>query len=80
MISFTACAERALRRWPSASWSSAASWGSLFASLRLGPRWGALERTGGNVSRAAGRCGMTRAALQRILRQLEIDATRFRGR
>jgi DNA-binding NtrC family response regulator len=39
----------------------------------------ALERTGGNVSQAAGRCGMTRAALQRILRQLEIDAASFRG-
>jgi DNA-binding NtrC family response regulator len=39
----------------------------------------ALERTGGNVSRAAGRCGMTRAALQRILRQLEIDTAAFRA-
>ncbi len=39
----------------------------------------ALERTGGNVSRAADQCGMTRAALQRILRQLEIDAATFRA-
>jgi DNA-binding NtrC family response regulator len=38
----------------------------------------ALERSGGNVSRAAGHCGMTRAALQRILRQLDIDAATFR--
>ena len=30
----------------------------------------ALERTEGNVSQAADACGMTRAALQRILRQL----------
>jgi len=38
----------------------------------------ALEGTGGNVSQAAQRCGMTRAALQRILRQLGIDPGRFR--
>jgi DNA-binding NtrC family response regulator len=38
----------------------------------------ALEGTEGNVSRAAQRCGMTRAALQRILRQLEIDPAGFR--
>ena len=39
----------------------------------------ALESSGGNVSRAAERCGLTRAALQRILRQLEIDAADFRS-
>ena len=33
----------------------------------------ALESAKGNVSRAAGACGMTRAALQRIMRQLEIE-------
>ena len=33
----------------------------------------ALERSGGNVSQAAERCGMTRAALQRIMRQLGVD-------
>ncbi len=33
----------------------------------------ALEAAHGNVSRAAGACGMTRAALQRIMRQLEIE-------
>ena len=38
----------------------------------------ALERTGGNVSHAAGRCGLTRAALQRILRQRDIDPAAFR--
>jgi len=38
----------------------------------------ALEREKGNVSRTATRCGMTRAALQRILRQLAIDAHTFR--
>ena len=38
----------------------------------------ALERSGGNVSRAADRCGLTRAALQRILRQLDIDPAPFR--
>ena len=38
----------------------------------------ALERTAGNVSRAAQHCGMTRAALQRILRQLEIAPASFR--
>jgi len=37
----------------------------------------ALERSGGNVSKAAESCGMTRAALQRIMRQLGIDRTRF---
>jgi DNA-binding NtrC family response regulator len=37
----------------------------------------ALERTGGNVSQAAERCGLTRAALQRIMRQLGIDREAF---
>jgi len=38
----------------------------------------ALEHSGGNVSQAAARCGMTRAALQRILRQLEVDPASFK--
>ncbi len=37
----------------------------------------ALERTGGNISRAAEACGMTRVALQKILRQLAIDRRDF---
>ncbi|MBM4016321.1 MAG: hypothetical protein FJ293_15335, partial [Planctomycetes bacterium] len=37
----------------------------------------ALERTGGNVSEAAERCGLTRAALQRIMRALEIEREAF---
>ena len=37
----------------------------------------ALERSGGNVSRAAEACGLTRVALQKILRQLGIDRTAF---
>lgn len=37
----------------------------------------ALERTGGNVSAAAERCGMTRAALQRIMRALAIEREGF---
>jgi DNA-binding NtrC family response regulator len=37
----------------------------------------ALERTGGNVSQAAARCGLTRAALHRIMRQLGIDREAF---
>jgi DNA-binding NtrC family response regulator len=37
----------------------------------------ALERTGGNVSHAAERCGLSRAALQRIMRQLGIDRESF---
>jgi len=38
----------------------------------------ALELTHGNISQAAERCGMTRAALQRILRQHGIDRDDFR--
>jgi len=38
----------------------------------------ALERTGGNVTRAAEACGMTRAALQRILKDLGVDRAEFR--
>ncbi len=38
----------------------------------------ALESEGGNVSHAASRCGLTRAALQRILRQLDLDASAYR--
>ncbi|MCA8980790.1 MAG: sigma 54-interacting transcriptional regulator, partial [Planctomycetes bacterium] len=38
----------------------------------------ALELTHGNISQAAERCGMTRAALQRILRQHGIDRGDFR--
>ena len=37
----------------------------------------ALENSAGNVSRAAATCGMTRAALQKIMRQLKIDRTDF---
>jgi DNA-binding NtrC family response regulator len=37
----------------------------------------ALEATSGNVTQAATRCGLTRAALQRILRALDIDRTAF---
>ena len=39
----------------------------------------ALESERGNISRAAARCGLTRAALQRIMRQLNLDAGAFRG-
>jgi DNA-binding NtrC family response regulator len=38
----------------------------------------ALEDAGGNVSRAATACGMTRAALQRIMRQLGIERADYR--
>ena len=37
----------------------------------------ALEEAGGNVSHAASACGMTRAALQRIMRQLGIERSSF---
>ncbi len=37
----------------------------------------ALRRARGNISQAARDCGMTRAALQRILQKLEIDRTSF---
>ncbi|MBL7007393.1 MAG: sigma-54-dependent Fis family transcriptional regulator [Planctomycetes bacterium] len=37
----------------------------------------ALERTRGNVSQAAEACGLTRAAFQKILRQLGVDRTDF---
>ena len=39
----------------------------------------ALERSGGNVTRAAEACGLTRAALQRILKDLKIDRSAFRS-
>lgn len=38
----------------------------------------ALEHARGNISHAAEACGMTRAALQRIMRQLEIDREAYR--
>jgi len=37
----------------------------------------ALESCDGNVTHAATRCGLTRAALQRIMRQLDIDRLAF---
>jgi DNA-binding NtrC family response regulator len=37
----------------------------------------ALSQTGGNVTHAADRCGLTRAAFQRIMRALEVDRDRF---
>ena len=37
----------------------------------------ALETSDGNISRAAAQCGLTRAALQRIMRQLGIDRQDF---
>ncbi|HKJ69249.1 MAG TPA: helix-turn-helix domain-containing protein, partial [bacterium] len=33
----------------------------------------ALTRTGGNVTRAADLCGLTRAAFQRIMKKLDIE-------
>jgi len=39
----------------------------------------ALERSGGNVTHAAEACGMTRAALQRILKDLGVDRSEFRA-
>jgi len=38
----------------------------------------ALRKSGGNVTRAARDCGLTRAALQRIMRNLEVDRDSFR--
>ena len=40
---------------------------------------GALERSGGNVTHAAEACGLTRAALQRILKDLGVDRAAFRS-
>ena len=37
----------------------------------------ALSRTGGNVTHAADRCGLTRAAFQRIMRALDLDRNQF---
>ncbi|MCG8462271.1 MAG: sigma 54-interacting transcriptional regulator [Holophagales bacterium] len=37
----------------------------------------ALRETNGNVSRAAARCGITRATLQRIMRSLDVDRHEF---
>jgi DNA-binding NtrC family response regulator len=37
----------------------------------------ALESSGGNISHAAERCGLTRAAFQRIMRQLGIERAAF---
>lgn len=37
----------------------------------------ALENSQGNVSQAASKCGLTRAAFQKILRQLDIDRAAF---
>ncbi len=37
----------------------------------------ALENSQGNVSQAASKCGLTRAAFQKILRQLDIDRESF---
>lgn len=39
----------------------------------------ALSRSEGNVTRAAEACGLTRAALQRIMRDLAIERDAFRG-
>ncbi len=39
----------------------------------------ALEGSGGNISQAAECCGLTRAAFQRIMRQLGIERSTFRG-
>ncbi len=39
----------------------------------------ALENARGNVTQAASACGLTRAAFQRILRQLGIDRAEFEG-
>ena len=37
----------------------------------------ALAKTGGNVTHAADKCGLTRAAFQRIMRALELDRDQF---
>jgi len=37
----------------------------------------ALSRTDGNVTHAADRCGLTRAAFQRIMRTLDVDRNQF---
>jgi len=37
----------------------------------------ALAKTGGNVTHAADKCGLTRAAFQRIMRSLDLDRNRF---
>ncbi|MCK5378089.1 MAG: sigma-54-dependent Fis family transcriptional regulator [Acidobacteria bacterium] len=39
-----------------------------------------LTATGGNVTRAADRCGLTRAAFQRIMRSLELDRRHYSDR
>jgi DNA-binding NtrC family response regulator len=36
-----------------------------------------LERTGGNISHAAEECGLTRAAIQKMMRRLNIDRSNF---
>jgi DNA-binding NtrC family response regulator len=38
----------------------------------------ALERTGGNISRAASECGLTRAAMQKIMKALSLEREDFR--
>ncbi len=37
----------------------------------------ALAKTGGNVTHAADKCGLTRAAFQRIMRSLGLDRNQF---
>jgi len=37
----------------------------------------ALTKSGGNVTHAADRCGLTRAAFQRIMRSLDVDRSQF---
>ena len=36
-----------------------------------------LKRTGGNISHAAGECGLTRAAIQKMMKRLNIDRAHF---
>jgi len=38
-----------------------------------------LEKTGGNVTHAAEKCGLTRAAFQKIMKSLEIDRNLFKA-